>query len=178
MALRDVDRLRSAARAAARGALGSGACVGVNYPYDRARVASALGLGTPVESSLDAVSDRDFALDLAHACAVTALPILILFMEKLGILRRPLGQRILRYASLDDLAVLHGLPLEPPQRVLVVCRLADIRRTPGQPWVADWLSITIAVSGSPIAAAYAIASWFEPSSSSASPSSTNVRVSG
>jgi Kef-type K+ transport system membrane component KefB len=39
------------------------------------------------------------------ACAVTALPILILFMEKLDILRRPLGQRILRYASLDDIAI-------------------------------------------------------------------------
>jgi Kef-type K+ transport system membrane component KefB len=36
---------------------------------------------------------------------VTALPILILFMEKLAILRQPLGQRILRYASLDDLAI-------------------------------------------------------------------------
>jgi hypothetical protein len=35
------------------------------------------------------------------ACAVTALPILILFMEKLGLLRQPLGQRILRHASLD-----------------------------------------------------------------------------
>lgn len=36
------------------------------------------------------------------ACAVTALPILILLMEKLEILRQPIGQRILRYASLDD----------------------------------------------------------------------------
>jgi Kef-type K+ transport system membrane component KefB len=39
------------------------------------------------------------------ACAVTALPILMLFMEKLEILRQPLGQRILRYASLDDIAI-------------------------------------------------------------------------
>ena len=46
-----------------------------------------------------------FVLGIGMACAVTALPILILFMEKLAILRRPLGQRILRYASLDDLAV-------------------------------------------------------------------------
>ena len=44
---------------------------------------------------------------------------------------------------------------------------------PGQPWVADWLSITIAVRRSrPVAPAYAMASWLEPSSSSASPSST------
>ncbi|MGI8955375.1 MAG: cation:proton antiporter [Chthoniobacterales bacterium] len=39
------------------------------------------------------------------ACAVTALPILVLFMEKLAILREPIGQRILRYASLDDVAI-------------------------------------------------------------------------
>jgi Kef-type K+ transport system membrane component KefB len=44
-------------------------------------------------------------LGLGMACAVTALPILILFMEKLEILRRPLGQRVLRYASLDDIAI-------------------------------------------------------------------------
>ena len=46
-----------------------------------------------------------FILGIGMACAVTALPILILFMEKLHLLREPLGQRILRYASLDDLAI-------------------------------------------------------------------------
>jgi Kef-type K+ transport system membrane component KefB len=46
-----------------------------------------------------------FVLGIGMACTVTALPILILFMEKLDILRRPLGQRVLRYASLDDIAV-------------------------------------------------------------------------
>ncbi len=46
-----------------------------------------------------------FTLGVGMACAVTALPILLLFMEKLAILREPLGQRILRYASLDDVAI-------------------------------------------------------------------------
>lgn len=46
-----------------------------------------------------------FVLGVGMACAVTALPILILFMEKLQILRKPLGQRILRYASLDDIVI-------------------------------------------------------------------------
>ena len=46
-----------------------------------------------------------FVLGIGMACAVTALPILVLLMEKLAILRRPLGQRILRYASLDDIAI-------------------------------------------------------------------------
>ena len=44
-------------------------------------------------------------LGIGMACAVTALPILVLLMEKLGIFRRPLGQRMLRYASLDDIAI-------------------------------------------------------------------------
>ena len=46
-----------------------------------------------------------FVLGIGMACAVTALPILILLMEKMGIFGLPLGQRILRYASLDDIAI-------------------------------------------------------------------------
>ena len=46
-----------------------------------------------------------FVVGIGMACAVTALPILILLMEKIDILRQPLGQRILRYASLDDIAI-------------------------------------------------------------------------
>ena len=46
-----------------------------------------------------------FVLGVGMSCAVTALPILVLLMEKLEILRQPIGQRILRYASLDDVAI-------------------------------------------------------------------------
>jgi Kef-type K+ transport system membrane component KefB len=46
-----------------------------------------------------------FMLGVGMACAVTALPVLVLLMEKLDILRQPMGQRILRYASLDDVAI-------------------------------------------------------------------------
>ena len=46
-----------------------------------------------------------FVAGIGMSCAVTALPILILLMEKLGVLRQPIGQRILRYASLDDVAI-------------------------------------------------------------------------
>ncbi len=42
---------------------------------------------------------------IGMACAVTALPILVLLMEKLGIFRQPLGDRLLRYASFDDVAI-------------------------------------------------------------------------
>ena len=46
-----------------------------------------------------------FVVGVGMACAVTALPILILLMEKMELLRTPMGQRILRYASLDDIAI-------------------------------------------------------------------------
>ena len=46
-----------------------------------------------------------FVMGVAMSCAVTALPILILLMEQFKILRLPIGQRILRYASLDDIAI-------------------------------------------------------------------------
>ncbi len=50
-------------------------------------------------------ADWQVVLGIGMACAVTALPILVLLMEKLDILRVPLGQRVLRYASLDDIAI-------------------------------------------------------------------------
>lgn len=48
---------------------------------------------------------RQFIAGIGMACAVTALPILILFLQKLEILRTAFGQRILRYASLDDVMI-------------------------------------------------------------------------
>jgi Kef-type K+ transport system membrane component KefB len=53
----------------------------------------------------DQAQPWQFVLGIGMASAVTALPILVLLMEKLQILRQPLGQRILRYASLDDIAI-------------------------------------------------------------------------
>ena len=50
-------------------------------------------------------TEWQFVLGVGMACAVTALPILVLLLEKLDLLRKPMGQRILRYASLDDLAI-------------------------------------------------------------------------
>jgi Kef-type K+ transport system membrane component KefB len=53
----------------------------------------------PEASRLQAVAG------IGMACAVTALPILVLLLDELGILRSALGQRVLRYASLDDVAI-------------------------------------------------------------------------
>ncbi|MDL5034110.1 cation:proton antiporter [Pelomonas sp. APW6] len=67
---------------------------------------SLVGLGLLGGGWMGAKAETwQFVLGVGMSCAVTALPILILLMEKLEILRQPLGQRILRYASLDDIAI-------------------------------------------------------------------------
>ena len=50
-------------------------------------------------------SELQFVAGVGMACAVTALPVLILLLEKLEIFRTRLGQRLLAYASLDDIAI-------------------------------------------------------------------------
>lgn len=66
--------------------------------------AAVLLLATPGWMGPKALSWQ-FVMGMGMSCAVTALPILILLLEKLDILRQPLGQRILRYASVDDIAI-------------------------------------------------------------------------
>ncbi len=67
--------------------------------------AAVLMLGTSAGWQGTQGQTWQFVAGVGMACAVTALPILILLMEKLAILRQPIGQRILRYASLDDIAI-------------------------------------------------------------------------
>jgi Kef-type K+ transport system membrane component KefB len=50
-------------------------------------------------------ADWQFMIGAGMACAVTALPVLVMLLDKLEILRQPMGQRLLRYASLDDVAI-------------------------------------------------------------------------
>jgi argininosuccinate lyase len=50
--------------------LGAAALAGTSFPIDRARTATALGFDRPAANSLDAVSDRDFALEFLAAAAI------------------------------------------------------------------------------------------------------------
>ncbi len=70
MLARDLTRIRHAHEAADVLPLGSAALAGTTYPLDRDYVASRLGFSAVSENSMDAVSDRDFLLDLTYACAV------------------------------------------------------------------------------------------------------------
>lgn len=65
----------------------------------------AAGLAADARWLGPAAADWQFVAAVGMACAVTALPMLILLLEKLSIFRAPLGHRLLRYASLDDVAI-------------------------------------------------------------------------
>ena len=69
---RDVGRLEAAREAANVSPLGAAALAGTPHPIDPGLTARELGMGA-FSNSLDAVSDRDFALDLLYACAVLGL---------------------------------------------------------------------------------------------------------
>jgi len=66
-AARRLARVAQDARASCP--LGSGACTGSTLPLDRAAAAAQLGFAAPSRNALDAVGDRDVALDLLHALA-------------------------------------------------------------------------------------------------------------
>ena len=70
MLARDHERLAHALRAADESPLGCAALAGTTYPLDRQMTACELGFAGVCANSLDAVSNRDFLLDLDYACAV------------------------------------------------------------------------------------------------------------
>jgi argininosuccinate lyase len=72
MLLRDRERLGHALGATEALPLGAGALAGVNFETDRAFLAAELGFAAVVPNSIDAVSNRDFALDYLAAAATCA----------------------------------------------------------------------------------------------------------
>jgi argininosuccinate lyase len=73
MLKRDRSRFADARVRMNRSPLGSAALAGTPYPIDRHMTAQALGFDGPTDNSLDAVSDRDFALDYLMAATQCAL---------------------------------------------------------------------------------------------------------
>ncbi|MEN9758979.1 MAG: argininosuccinate lyase [Pseudomonadota bacterium] len=67
---RDDERLADCRKRVNRMPLGSAALAGTSYPIDRERVARTLGFDGVCQNSLDAVSDRDFAIEFTHCCAL------------------------------------------------------------------------------------------------------------
>jgi argininosuccinate lyase len=70
---RDASRFRDARVRMNECPLGAAALAGTSFPIDREMTATALGFDRPCANSLDAVSDRDFALEFLAAASITAM---------------------------------------------------------------------------------------------------------
>ena len=70
---RDLSRVRDARARMNECPLGAAALAGTSFPIDREMTAQALGFDRPCANSLDAVSDRDFALEFLSAASICAM---------------------------------------------------------------------------------------------------------
>ncbi len=75
MFARDAERLHDVRKRVNRLPLGSAALAGTTYPLDREMVAKTLGMEGVCHNSLDAVSDRDFAIEFAAAASLVMIHI-------------------------------------------------------------------------------------------------------
>jgi argininosuccinate lyase len=89
MAARDRGRLADARKRLNESPLGAAALAGTSFPLDRAMTAKELGFDRPAANSLDAVSDRDFALEALAAAAIAAVH-LSRFAEEIVLWTSPL----------------------------------------------------------------------------------------
>ncbi len=70
---RDLSRVRDARKRMNESPLGAAALAGTSFPIDRHMTAEALGFDRPSANSLDAVSDRDFALEFLSVASISAM---------------------------------------------------------------------------------------------------------
>jgi argininosuccinate lyase len=68
---RDRGRIQDALKRASVSPLGAGALAGSGFPIDRMALATSLGFESAAANSIDAVSDRDFVVELIAACSIT-----------------------------------------------------------------------------------------------------------
>ena len=73
MLVRDAGRLVDCRTRVNQSPLGAAALAGTTFPIDRDATSSALGFDAPCENSIDAVSDRDFCIELVSACALAMM---------------------------------------------------------------------------------------------------------
>ncbi|WP_206365026.1 argininosuccinate lyase [Sphingomonas panacis] len=97
MTARDRSRFADARARGNRSPLGSAALAGTGFPIDREMTAAALGFDGPTRNSLDAVSDRDFAIEYLTAAAQVALHLSRLAEEFILWASQPFG-----FVSLSD----------------------------------------------------------------------------
>ncbi len=107
---RDRGRLADGRARLNESPLGAGALAGTSFPIDRAMTAKALGFARPMANSLDAVSDRDFALEFLAGTAIAATHLSRLAEEIILWLTEPF-----RFIALSD-AFTTGSSMMPQKR--------------------------------------------------------------
>ncbi len=139
---RDRDRLADAGRRAAVSPLGSGALAATTFPIDRVQVATSLDLPDVTRNSLDAVGDRDFAIELVAACALIGVHLSRLGEELVLWTSQEFG-----FARLSD-AWCSGSSLMPQKKNPDLAELirAKVGRVAG-----DWVALITIVKGLPLA---------------------------
>ena len=140
--LRDSTRVMNAYGAASEMPLGSGALAGTTLPLERMAVADALGFARLTRNSMDAVADRDFALDLVYACL------------SIGLHLSRFGEDVVLWASTEfgflKLAdeVSTGSSIMPQKRNPDIAEL--IRGRSGRP-LASLVGLAMVLKGLPLA---------------------------
>ena len=107
---RDRSRVRDARLRLNESPLGAAALAGTSFPVDREATAAALGFERPAANSLDAVADRDFALEFASVAAIAAVHLSRLAEEIVVWSTAPFG-----FISLSD-AFSTGSSIMPQKR--------------------------------------------------------------
>jgi argininosuccinate lyase len=139
---RDRGRLADCRRRVNVLPLGAAALAGTSLPIDREQVACALGFDAVAANSLDASSDRDFALEAVFACAVVALHLAGWAEEWVLWSTQEFG-----FLSLPD-AVCTGSSIMPQKKNPDVCELI---RGKSARVVADLTHLLVLVKGLPLA---------------------------
>jgi argininosuccinate lyase len=139
---RDRGRIADAARRADESPLGSGALAATPLPIDRAATAAALGFAAPTRNSLDAVGDRDFAIELAGACAVIQLHLSRLGEELVLWTSQEFG-----FARIGE-AYCSGSSLMPQKMNPDV---AELLRAKAGRSIGAWVTLATVIKGLPLA---------------------------
>lgn len=142
MFLRDRERLADCKKRMARSPLGACALAGTTYPTDRYQTAETLGLSDICHNSLDAVSDRDFIIELSSCLSIIAVH-LSRFSEEIILW----CSHEFRYIELDD-AFSTGSSIMPQKKNPDIAEL--VRGKTGRVF-GDLTTILTVMKGIPLA---------------------------
>ncbi len=142
MLVRDRSRFADARRRMNESPLGSAALAGTGFDLDRSATAAALGFDRPTANSLDAVSDRDFAVDYLHAAALCSVHLSRLAEEIIIWASQPFG-----FVKLPD-AWSTGSSIMPNKRNPDA---AELVRGHSARIVGDLVALLVLLKGLPLA---------------------------